>query len=212
MQRQYKIFTGIAGIIVASGFATADVVTDRSLIDGPALSVGFEAVEGFRPGDAVQRLSFGNGLSATLSTSRDNQTNRVIEGTDGLGAIATTGDQFLKLRSGTAEFDFLGDQLSAFGFDYSDLEWSDFRISVDGGDPVTLSDDNPNDTAFWAYQADEGESFSRISIEWTRRGDGIGFDNITAVRAGAAVPGPSALAVFGLGAIAVSRRRRSASD
>ncbi len=194
----------IVTIACCAGFAHADIISqDASTFDfSGTQSIGFE---GFKPGSTVQSLDFG-GLPATVSFSgRSPLSNNIFQTTDGFGAIAHEGDNFWKVRADHMRIDFGDERLTEFGFFYSDLEWSDLRITFGNAGSFLLSDDNSNETDFFAFKADHNEAFGFVTFEWTDDTDGVGFDNMFVK----SVPAPGAFALLaGSGVVLTIRRRR----
>lgn len=203
MNRTALIMT-LSGITCIAGIAHADIISqDASSFDFTGTqSVGFE---NFDARSAVRTLDF-NGLPATVSFSgRRPLSNEIVQQSDGYGALAYEGDQFWKVRADHMHIDFGDERLSEFGFFYSDLEWSDLRITFGNAGSFLLSDSNSNKNNFFAFKAGPQEAFGSITFDWTDDTDGVGFDNMFVK----SVPTPGAFALLAFsGGIITHRRRR----
>lgn len=191
-------------LLVLAGSAHADIIQfDPGTIDfTPARFNGFE---NFTVGSPVHALQFGD-VSATVSFSgRPPITNQIVHQQDGFGAIAHEGDQFWRLRSDRMRIDFGEARITQFGFFYSDLEWSDLKLTFGHVGSYTLSDWNDGTNSFFSYTAAPGESFGSVTIEWTDDTDSVGFDTMFVTF----VPTPGAVAMVAVASgLFLTRRRR----
>jgi len=202
MKTRYGI---VAGALAASSVAAVGDVVYDSPEDRPELTfhrVGFEDVS---VGEAINEIDFGAGITASVSTS-NNVANEVFAETDGYGAVQAEGERFWKLSGGETVLDFGQAELSAFEFMYSDLEWT--TLAMDFGDTgtVELRDSNSGSPKLFGFQAEDGETFSTVSLRWRgRQNDGVGFDSVGV----AGIPTPGSMGLLAAaGGLALVRRRR----
>jgi hypothetical protein len=197
----------VVSLLFAAGAAQGDIVQlDPNAFDFTRAQ--FNGFEDFAVGAPVQTIQFGD-VAATVSFSgRAPLTNQIVHGADGFGAVAYEGDQFWRLRADRVHLNFGEARLTQFGFFYSDLEWSDLKLTfghLEGS--YTLTDWNDGTNSFFSYTAAPGEVFGSVTIEWTDDTDSVGFDNMFVTL----VPTPGAVAMVAVaGGLFLSRRRRAA--
>lgn len=196
--------TPIAIIIIAAATTGAHADIYTSPAGGGFTGTGY-SFEQHADNDAISRIDFGNGVIADITTN-GNPYNSIFDTHDGHGAVSADGSKAWKIGNGASyTFDFGTTSLNAFGFWYSDLEWSDMDITFDNGDAFRLSDNNSMNAKFWGYRAEPGQGFSTVTFDFTNGGDGVGIDGMFVQ----AVPAPASIAI-GTAAIALAcgRRRR----
>ncbi|MEL7473854.1 MAG: hypothetical protein AAGK04_11095 [Planctomycetota bacterium] len=211
---QTKPLFAFALFAAASTQATGAVVThtDEANFLGAVQTSWIEDFESSTINESVQTLDFGADLDLPITSSASH--NRVFDQTDGHGAINTDGRRAWKLARGATSIDLASDAgpFNAFGFWYSDLEWSDLDITLhtaSGDETVRLADDNPNQSRFFGLVSDE--PVERVTIAWTvDKNDGVGFDRMFLGSTSVPAPASVGLAALGLG-LAVQRRGKPAA-
>lgn len=196
--RQLLVPIGVASIAAT---CSAGVITDLSQARFDTSGYGFEDLLPYR---RVKQIDFGEGVVAGV-TDTFFTTNYVVDRRDWFGASPTQGDRAWKIATGSVTLDFGRSELTSFGFWYTDLEWSDLVIRVDNDVIATIEGDCTDTPRFFAYEADRGETFSRVTIGFNRVLDGVAIDEIFANP----VPSPAAgSALLLAGGIGCFRRRR----
>ena len=190
-------------VFAAAAMSLATTGSAEMISTSPSPSTGFESLG---VGSAVDAFSIGD-IRVDVTTDGV-RTNKVIYRDDRHGAVANSGDHFWKLRGGTTTLAF-DRHLSALSFFYSDLENAtlnfEFVDSTTGAaETRSLRDKNPNATTLFSHQSDSANGFDTLTISWNRSGDGVGFDDFSAVVA----PAPGAAAALMLAGGLIGLRRR----
>jgi Ca2+-binding RTX toxin-like protein len=146
-----------------------------------SLAYGFEDLE---VGSSPTELDFGNGITASITTSGV-RASTIIYQDDGHGAVAAEGDHFWKLNGGETTLDF-SEPVSAVTFQYSDYEGGNITITA-GGRTLDFSSINPGSNNEFTITAEDGELINDLKITWSGGGDGIGIDAITVTPAAESV-------------------------
>ncbi len=178
----------------AAGFGTVNLIT-------------FESA----PVGAYSSLALGGGVTLTgIDFGSNNQEirNSPISSPDGLFGFNTTagGTNFASMNGGTMTFTF-ATPVQSFGAYFSGVQLSVETVTFNDGVAQSLNLLNLGSGVQFFGFTDAGQSISSVTIHVL--GDIIGVDDVRHVQA-SPVPEPASLAVLGLGALALIRRRKTA--
>jgi len=209
----FAAVTSAAGLIAAPAAAAPSFDTLRSAnsFENSLATRYVETFESKRVGDPVTELDFRAGLDVPV-TGVGNKHNKIHSITDGYGAFAHDGEKFWKVIRGSVTLDFSEHAFDAFGFWFSDLEWTTLLVTVRdaGGESDTVIDDrNPGQPLFWGIINDN--PIQSVTLTWTTdHRDGIGFDGMTlgATAIQPAIPAPASLGLLAAASLWSARRRK----